>query len=381
MSDKGGSDLDVFKSLTKSHGQRNSTLLGVAVAPPADNPDNPHNHAPPPPPSLRAAPPAVEEVDELSIEADMKEVQPLEEIEEIDAIGEGEFGFRDDETTNVFSLPGQSSRDAHAPDENAYQYSEPAWSPAAPVAAPKGFSAPPTDAYPPSGRPSPAPAPPSPSFAPQGYQASNPPMPPPPVSLPPPAAYPSHMSMPPAPPPAPPQVSIGDWDDEDDKTTVYTKETGRLPAFGMLGTAVPAPSVVPGAPPPPMSRPSAPIPMQPTPAVPLPRPSPLPRDVYPPASVPPTPSGSRTSWFVGGAVVLALLGALIYTLLPRSGNLVVTVAGPGNKPLDKVEVIVDGKRVCESSPCTIADLSAADGARRTSTPSIGVPSGSTTRPR
>lgn len=355
MSDKGGSDLDVFKSLRKSHPQHHQTLVGVAAAPPPGVPDP--NHAPPPPPSLRAAP-APGEGNEFSIEADMKEVQPLDDIEEVDAIGEGEFGFRDDETTNVFSLPAQPTRTAYAPDENPYQYSEPAWSPAAPITAPKDYAAPKdyiAPAYPAS--PSlPAP-PPAPSFPGHAYQQPGMNAPPP-QSFPPAGAYPGSPSYPPAPPPAPPQVSIGDWEDEDDKTTVYTRENMRHPGFSMLGTAVPAPSVVPGAPPPPMSRPSAPIPMQPTPAVPLPRPSPLPRDVYPPASVPPTTSGSRTSWLVGGTVVLALLGALIYTLLPRSGNLVVTVAGPGNKPLDKVEVIVDDKLVCSASPCTVADLSA-----------------------
>src|SRR5690606_27215900 len=139
MSDKGGSDLDVFKSLRKSHPQHHQTLVGVAAAPPPGVPDP--NHAPPPPPSLRAAP-APGEGNEFSIEADMKEVQPLDDIEEDDAIGEGESGFPDDETTNVFSLPAQPTRTAYAPDENPYQYSEPAWSPAAPITAPKDYAAP-----------------------------------------------------------------------------------------------------------------------------------------------------------------------------------------------------------------------------------------------
>src|SRR5690606_25783123 len=168
------------------------------------------------------------------------------------------------------------------------------------------------------------------------------PVPPPPGSL----APRPHTSAPPPPPPAPPQASVGDWDDEDDKTTVYSRESGHMPTFGMLNPRIPAPSVVPGAPPPPMSRPSAPIPMQPSPSVPLPRPSPLPSDVYPPPSVPPATASSKLGLYLGGGLALALLVALVYVLLPRSGTLVVTVAGPGGKPIDNVEVLVDGKVVC-----------------------------------
>jgi serine/threonine-protein kinase len=42
--------------------------------------------------------------------------------------------------------------------------------------------------------------------------------------------------------------------------------------------------------------------------------------------------------------------------MPRSGTLVVTVAGPGNKPIEHVEVLVDGKIVCQASPCTLTDV-------------------------
>lgn len=379
MSDKGGSDLDVFKSLTKSN-QRNQTLVGVAVA------SAPAAAAPPPPPSLRAS--GIEEVEELSVE---DEVEPelevhsayVNELPELDAIGEGEFGFREDETTNVFSLPTTSSPAAvPAPRENEYQYSEPAWSPAAPPYAP----------------PAPKPV----VSQPQGVPVSSPPaFPTGPVSVPAPPAYPPPVaglgssalpafaasgsvglpaslaaggvplppipgansrpltSAPPPPPPAPPQASIGDWDDEDDKTTVYSRESGQMPPFGTLNRHIPAPSVVPGAPPPPMSRPSAPIPMQPSLSIPLPRPASLPTDVMPPASTPPhSAPASGLGLYVGGGLALALLAALIYILMPRAGNLVITVAGPGNKPLDNVEVLVDGKVVCQASPCTAKDIAA-----------------------
>ncbi len=367
MRDKGGSDLDVFNSLTKG-GPASRGQTGVSHSAAPDH----HGAAPPPPPSLRdphyddhlAELSGEEELDEAYLDAPHLEVSELGDIEEVDAIGEGEFGFREDENTNVFSLP--QTVQAPSPGENAYQYSEPAWSPAAPPYAPppQAFAAP--GAYPSSfggssANPltSPLPVsglPPTPAFN-GAFPSVLPtavalPVPPPPGSL----APRPHTSAPPPPPPAPPQSSIGDWDDEDDKTTVYSRESGHMPTFGTLNPRIPAPSVVPGAPPPPMSRPSAPIPMQPTPSVPLPRPSPLPTDVLPPASVPPATAGSKLGLYLGGGLALALLAALVYVLMPRSGTLVVTVAGPGNKPLDHVEVLVDGKVVCQASPCTLSDV-------------------------
>jgi PEGA domain len=362
MRDKGGSDLDVFNGLTKGGGARGQTVVGV----PAPGPDS-HNGAPPPPPSLRET---HYDADELSVEDDLDEtdldapeleVGGFEDIEEVDAIGEEEFGFRADENTNVFSLP-QTSVPAPSASENAYQYSEPAWSPAAPpYMPPQQLSAPPVSSASRYGAPGgPAaisaslpPTPAFPSLSPGIPTSAGFPVPPPPMSY---AGRPHTSAPPPPPPPAPPQSSIGDWDDEDDKTTVYSRESGHMPTFGTLNRHIPAPSVVPGAPPPPMSRPSAPIPMQPTPSVPLPRPSPLPTDVMPPASVPPTATASKAGLYLGGGVALALLAALVFVLMPRAGTLVVTVAGPGNKPLEHVEVVVDGKVVCQASPCTLTDV-------------------------
>lgn len=360
MRDKGGSDLDVFNSLTKGTGTRGQSAAGVA----GSAADHHHGAAPPPPPSLRenhyddAHAESVSVEDEYESDGPQLEVNGLEEIEELDAIGEGEFGFREDENTNVFSLP-QHQQTVAAPSatENAYQYSEPAWSPAAPPYMPAQVAAP-SAAAPrysvPAALPVPAPIPPTPSFA--SLPAAVPPVAPPSV----PYGFDGrpHTSAPPPPPPppAPPQSSIGDWDDEDDKTTVYSRESGHMPTFGTLNPHIPAPSVVPGAPPPPMSRPSAPIPMQPTPSVPLPRPSPLPTDVLPPASVPPSTTGSKAGLYLGGGLALALLAALVFVLMPRSGTLVVTVAGPGNKPIEHVEVVVDGKVVCQASPCTLSDV-------------------------
>ncbi|MBM4363300.1 MAG: hypothetical protein FJ104_11510, partial [Deltaproteobacteria bacterium] len=57
-------------------------------------------------------------------------------------------------------------------------------------------------------------------------------------------------------------------------------------------------------------------------------------------------------------IALAVLAVLGVALWPRQGSLVITVSGPGNKPIDAVEVLVNGEKKCSSSPCTIDGLGA-----------------------
>lgn len=57
-------------------------------------------------------------------------------------------------------------------------------------------------------------------------------------------------------------------------------------------------------------------------------------------------------------VVAAAAVALFLLYGPRTGSLVITVSGPGNKPLDAVEIMVNGEKKCSSSPCTIEGLKA-----------------------
>jgi serine/threonine-protein kinase len=64
-----------------------------------------------------------------------------------------------------------------------------------------------------------------------------------------------------------------------------------------------------------------------------------------------------TLYIVLAALVVAA-AALLFVLMPRTGSLVVTVSGPGNKPLDAVEILVNGNRKCTSSPCTIEGIKA-----------------------
>lgn len=58
------------------------------------------------------------------------------------------------------------------------------------------------------------------------------------------------------------------------------------------------------------------------------------------------------------AAAVVVLGAVLGLLLrPAKGSLIVTVAGAGSRPIDAVEVLVDGDVVCNASPCRV-DLKA-----------------------
>ena len=150
------------------------------------------------------------------------------------------------------------------------------------------------------------------------------------------------------------------WDDDDDKTTIYDKDT-QAAAQSLLQPVITS-DLMGGRPPPPMSRPPGAI---------------LPPGVLnaggqfgaritsPPSaqdaafSMPPQPTSTqRLPWAlaIAGTLVAALL---VYYALPKKGSLTVTVAGgPGNKELSAVEVVLDNKLRCKTSPCEIQSLKA-----------------------
>jgi serine/threonine protein kinase len=57
------------------------------------------------------------------------------------------------------------------------------------------------------------------------------------------------------------------------------------------------------------------------------------------------------------AAIALSVWALVLTLMPGAGGLVVAVAGPGKKQVDTVQVFVDGRKQCDTSPCVVRDLS------------------------
>jgi serine/threonine-protein kinase len=194
------------------------------------------------------------------------------------------------------------------------------------------------------------------------------------------------VSKVPPPPPAPEKAKTGavdiDWDDDDEATTVFDKAqddpahallhsapppaAGRPASGAPLGSRVPPPPPVPSKPPP---APPAPSPMRslappgasrPLPPPPMTQPATasLPAPSLPDAYGSHAPAGNRNLVMVLAAAVILAVGLGAYFLSQgKRGSLVVTVAGPGNKPVDGVEIYVDGaKAACSGSPCRVSDL-------------------------
>ena len=159
------------------------------------------------------------------------------------------------------------------------------------------------------------------------------------------------------PPPRAPQRI--EWSDDDEPTLYFERPEPRPP------TPVPTAPV-----------PTARLPLAPAPRP--PRPTPSASMSAPPVVLPPAtpffpfpaatqrlPSASPLRglppwWAAVALLVVAAVGAAFALLLvPRTGRLVVHVANPeGATPL--VDVFVDGKKRCDTAPCTVDTLAAGD---------------------
>jgi hypothetical protein len=69
------------------------------------------------------------------------------------------------------------------------------------------------------------------------------------------------------------------------------------------------------------------------------------------------------------AALLLLVGLMI-ALSPRSGSLVVTALAPGNRAVDDVTIFIDGKPLCDVSPCRIKGLTPGVHTLRASAPNL-----------
>ncbi|HEX5097940.1 MAG TPA: carboxypeptidase regulatory-like domain-containing protein [Polyangiaceae bacterium] len=278
----------------------------------------------------------------------------------------------------------------------------------------KGSGAPPPPPLPPSrlssAPPIPGSGPPPPPLPPSRALGAPPPPPPLPSAsggvppLPPPPGVtestppPRLVSKPPPPPPSPEKAKSGavdiDWDDDDEATTVFDKSqddpahallhSAPPPAAGSpaprpaaggapIGSRLPPPPPVPSKPPPPppAPAPSRSLPPPPTmsrgplPAPPMTQPGFHTSSMPAPAPMPDTfsslqaPGGSRNLMMVLLVVVIGGVGLGAYFLSKsKPGSLVVSVAGPGNKPVDGVEIFVDTKKQdqCSGSTCRVSEL-------------------------
>jgi serine/threonine-protein kinase len=91
----------------------------------------------------------------------------------------------------------------------------------------------------------------------------------------------------------------------------------------------------------------------------MPRPFPAIPHGSAPFTDPPARGGGKSVLFaILSILVIGLVAASAILFLPKHGTLVVTVAGPGNKPIDTFQVLLNGKDRCRTSPCRVSGLEA-----------------------
>jgi serine/threonine-protein kinase len=68
------------------------------------------------------------------------------------------------------------------------------------------------------------------------------------------------------------------------------------------------------------------------------------------------PQSGKVKWAAIAAAAVLIVIAFVFVMMPGTGTLVVSVAGPGNKAVEKVKVFIDEQEVCSQSPCIAGDL-------------------------
>lgn len=68
------------------------------------------------------------------------------------------------------------------------------------------------------------------------------------------------------------------------------------------------------------------------------------------------PASEKYKWAAIAAAAAVVIIGIFYAVVPGTGALVVSVAGPGNKPIDGVKVFIDDKKICDSAPCVAKEL-------------------------
>lgn len=65
---------------------------------------------------------------------------------------------------------------------------------------------------------------------------------------------------------------------------------------------------------------------------------------------------SKRGLYIATGVTVLVVGTLLYFLFGRTGGLTVTISGPGGRPVDGVQVLVDDVKRCDNSPCRVEGL-------------------------
>jgi hypothetical protein len=182
-----------------------------------------------------------------------------------------------------------------------------------------------------------------------------------------------------------------DWEDDDEKTTLWDKGAHEDAARDLLRSAPPPPLPAAGMPAFPSAGSVKALASGSGGAAPaLPRPGPLPPLSAPPQpalpQITPLPAAGGGKGLVGVIVVaaVALAAVAVYLFLtPAGGTLVVTVTGPNDETVENVQVFVDEEVACTSATCRVEGLDTgthivsvlADGYKRTADKAINVEKG------
>ncbi len=185
---------------------------------------------------------------------------------------------------------------------------------------------------------------------------------------PPPAPAPWGSSSPSAPPPPPPT------------SAAFARASGGASAAPGPAAFPPPPTIQPLPPPPqtqqglgPVNRSTPPPPPAGmNPYMPLPAPGPMPRPAstpdYPPqqpmirsmeATAVLVPQPNRTGLWVGlGVAGVAIIGVLVFLLMPHTGRILINVADAKSGSVNRVDIFVDGRKTpCETAPCVVDQVS------------------------
>ncbi len=192
-----------------------------------------------------------------------------------------------------------------------------------------------------------------------GMRAASAPPPPPPPG---PNSQRHMLSQPPVPPPPPgsmggipaaPQTQRLDEIQQPSTQPLQMPNSQRIPS---------APPPAAGMPPygsvPPMQA-AAPISMAPAPSH---APPSMGRQMEATQMVRPQGEGGKTGLLVGvGLIALAAVaGFAVYMAIPKTGRIVVNAADAKGTAVDQVDVYLDGKKQCDTTPCTIDQVTAGE---------------------
>ncbi|NUP11020.1 MAG: serine/threonine protein kinase [Polyangiaceae bacterium] len=69
-------------------------------------------------------------------------------------------------------------------------------------------------------------------------------------------------------------------------------------------------------------------------------------------------SSGRLGVILGGLALVAVVGLIVYLVLPRKGDLKITITSKTGQAIAKAEIYVDGKKLCDTTPCLASGLDA-----------------------